>query len=231
MAGFKTAQIILGDAIFERLKDITVPRELKASVATFKGVHGELSARQNVVQEAEARRDAALAGVTSADSKLDALIRKLVATLPAHDLGARRNPLADYSTFTESQLIDLAFVKEANEATRIANVILKKKPPAPVAKICKDILAAAKAVSVAIRGTAAPQRAYSAALAKRDALLLDWTGAKDRFQRRATGAWADEPEMVETLFAAPSAMEQPKTRRAKKAATTTASPTNGAAPT
>lgn len=217
MTQFKSEQITAGDTILERLSaGGKLPGELRAPTAAFKRAHGELVSAQGAVSAAEAARDEALAGVAQRDTQLDRLIERLVALLPAHGLGDRRNPLAAYSQVTASDLVAMAYAKEAAEAVRIASAIKKTKPHKDVLAACDDTSAAAKAVLAAIRSVAGPQRAYSVALGKRDALLPEWSVLRARLERKAIGAWADEPEMVRAFFAPPSAIARPVTKRAPK---------------
>ncbi len=218
MSQFKTSQIIEGDTILERLAEGKLPTDLRAPTAAFKSAHHALVAAHGVVSAAEAERDDALALVTQTDTKLDRLLVRLVSLIPAHGLGDRRNPLAAYSEHTASDLIGLAYAKEAAEAVRIASAIKKTKPHKDVVAACDDVTAGSKALLAAIRGVNVPQRAYASALGKRDALLPDWSVQRTRLERKAIGAWADEPEMVRAFFAPPSAMEKPVTKREKKPA-------------
>ena len=218
MTEFRSILITQGDTILERLGAEKLPGELRVSVAAFKTVHKALGEANDVAQSAGEERDAALAVVTKADAKLDRLLESLAAILPAYDLGARKNPFAQYTQYSPSELEGLAFAKEAVEATRLASAIKKAKPPKEVVELCDEVAAASKAVTAAIRGVAVPQRAYTTALGKRDALLTEWNVSRSRLERRAIGAWADEPEMVRAFFAPPSAMAQPVTKRAKKPA-------------
>ncbi len=218
MTHFSNAHIVEGDTILERLGAEKLPSELRAPTAAFKALYKALTAANDVAQAAGEQRDDALSIVTKADGKLDRLLESLAAILPVHGLGTRKNPFAQYTQYSPSDLQGLAYAKEAAEAGRIATAIKKTKPHKDVVELCDEVIAASKAVTAAIRGVAVPQRAYTTALGKRDALLTEWSVARSRLERKAIGAWADEPEMVRAFFAPPSPMERPVTKRAKPAA-------------
>lgn len=216
MTKFERADLVEGDTILERLGAAKLPVELRAPHAAFSKVHRAMRDGQAAVEAALDDRDQAVRTVQQTDTKLDRALESLASLLALHGLGSRKNPFANFSTMSPSEVEGLAYAKEAAEAVRIATAVKKTKPHKDVVAACDAVIAAARAVPVAIRGVAGPQRVYAAALGKRDALLPEWTVARTRLERKAIGAWADEPEMVRAFFAPPSAMERPVTKRAKK---------------
>lgn len=131
-------------------------------------------------------------------------------------LGKRTIPFGAFSSLTQSKHTSLPYKKQITASRALVKAILAKKPVKPVVNAANPVAAAATALEKAIAGPAKPQAAYDKALADRDTLPPEWALSLDRLNRKATGTWADDPAMVETLFADPSAMEAGKTKRPKK---------------
>jgi hypothetical protein len=205
-----------GDAVLERLDAVTIPKELKPYVAGFLAVHTEFGAKQKAVVATKLVRDAQVSTVIDADTAHDVAVIGLANDLVGARLGSRANPFADFSSLTQSKLTSLPYKKQIAASRALVKAVLAKEPAKPVAKAAKRVAAAATALEKAIGGLAKPQAAYDKALADRDTLLPEWALALDRLNRKATGTWADDPAMVQTLFADPSAMEAGKTKRPKK---------------
>ena len=217
MIQFKSRQVADGDAVLERLAGMSVPTELKSSVASAKQVHKGMRDKQKEVTRTLVARDKAVATATATDTTLDGLLIRLAAKLVGAELGTRANPFAAFSKYTPSQLSNLAYATEAKEARALATAVKKSKPPAEVVRLADAVTQAANSVDAAIKAIAAPQRAYSSALGQRDALLVEWTAAFDRLERRATGAWADDTATFEAVFARASAMAAPAKKKPKAA--------------
>ena len=205
-----------GDAVLERLEAVTIPKELKPYVAAFLAVHTDFGAKQKVVVATKQARDAQVSAVIDADTAHDAAIGELANDLVGARLGARTSPFAAFSELTPSKHTSLPYKKQIAASRALVKSVLAKKPAKAVATAANRVAAAATKLEKAIAGLARPQAAYDKALANRDTLLPEWALALDRLDRKATGTWADDPAMVRTLFADPSAMEAGKTKRPKK---------------
>lgn len=208
-----------GDAILERFGAMTLPKELKPYLATFRAAHTELGAKQKLVVATKQERDAQVTAVMRADAEHDTAVMELGNDLIGARLGTRQRPFADYSEHRPSDLVNLPYKKQIIATRALTKAVLAKKPIKPVVLAANHASAAASGLEKAITGLAKPQAAYAKALAARDALLPDWALAMDRLRRKCIGVWAEDPSMVDTLFAEPSAMEAGKTKRPRKKAT------------
>lgn len=214
-----TDQLPRGDAVLERLGGVTAPKELQSYVAVFEAIHTELANKQEAVIAAKALRDEGIAAIVSADRASDEAVLDLANALVGARLGNRKNPFRDFSEHTPAELNKLGYKAQIKATRALAKKVDAKRPGKAVTDATRRCTSNAAAQEKAIVALAKPQAAYAKALAARDALLPDWSLALDRLRRKATGAWAEDPEMVETIFAEPSSMEAGRTKRPRKKST------------
>ena len=176
-----------------------------------------------------AQGDAALARLSSDDATLDDSLETLAERSVGAGLGSRRRPLAAFTRHSVTQLRNLAYRKEADEVLAMTGKIAKAGVPKEVAAAAATCAKLAKAVLADLTALVKPQAAYDKALARRDALLPEWTRAYARLKLVAAAAWADDNATYAAVFAAPSDIQAPKTRRTTKKKTD-GSPSASASP-
>lgn len=181
----------------------------------FRATHAAFRAASVVVDEAEAKRDAALAVAGEADDVLDDALMALADDCVAAKLGTRITPFAGLSPYAPSKLIALPVATEVAAALALVAAIRKKKPTGPIVKRLATVEKNAKAVSGALKKLSAPQKAYDQALAARDALFVDWDKAL-RSLRRQLAAALDSDEQARALVAPAQAVQVAKPLRAPR---------------
>jgi hypothetical protein len=209
----------LGDAIIERTSslDASTKKALKAPLVAFFGVHASLTRAQSEAEEARDTRDQALKKVAEADESLDGKLEALADALVGAGFGKRKNPFAAFSKLSPSELTNIGYAREVDEARSITKKLRKAKDaPKSLDSFVKAVDKAADGVEKALSALTKPQARYAKSLAARDALLLDWQQKLSRLKKIATGALVDDPSTFATLFAAPVAETTGKKQKPRK---------------
>ena len=221
---FRSTDVAEGAALVERLAATKLPSELKAYVARFKVAQSGLEKAAALAETARALRDRALAAVSQADASADRALDALANKMAGAEMAKRTSPFAGFSVHTPSQLAALPYAAEAKEVARLVASVKRAKPEASVLKAAEACAKAATEVATKLKALAGPQAEYSKALATRDALLPDWVAAQDRLERKAIGAWADDPPAFESVFRSTTRVETRSGKGRRKKAATPAAP-------
>ena len=203
---------IQGDVILARLAETGVPAALKKPAAEFKKIHGALVVATKAAEAARVKRDDAMRTIAAADDALDTSVNALADMMVGAQMGTRKNAFATYSKHAPGALTGLAYAVEVKEVRALTAKLKKAKPSTGSPAVAKAALACEKlaaAVDLAIKALTSPQLALHAAMAARDALLLDWMKALVKLKRKALGEWFDDDAKYEAVFAAPSAVQAP----------------------
>ena len=206
-----------GDAIEARLEE-EKPAIVKLG-RPFVAMHRGYRAATDEVAEAEAAREEALAWVSQTDSVLDDSVIVLSNDCVTAKLGTRVKPFARFTKYAPSKLIALPVATEVVAVSALIAAIRKTKPTGPIVKQLAVVEKNTAAVSAALKKLSAPQKAYSAAMSARDALLLDWEKALSSLERQLAAA-LDSDEAAKALVAPPQAVQvakQLRTPRKRKA--------------
>ena len=212
-----------------RLRSTNLPSSLGAAAKAFLAAQKSFEAAATSTDTAQETRDASLALVAKSDALLDASVDTLVNLLPGAGLGTRLQPLKGYSSKTPSELKNMPYADEPDEVDRVVKKILAKKPSPDVVKACKASSACAADVRKKLAAYPSAQAAYTKALSARDGLLPALQKATDSLKRHAAVAWENDAATLKSVFAAPTKVEAPVKKRAKKKVTP--KPTAPTAPT
>jgi hypothetical protein len=204
-------------ALAGRLVSASIPKSLAATAKIFTAAQKAFEAAANAVDTAEEAHDGSLGDIKTADGALDASVDTLVDLLPGAGLGTRQQPLKGFSTKRPSELKAMAYADEPDEVDRTVKKILAKKPNADVVKACKAATAAGAVVRTKLAAYPGKVAAYTKAITTRNGLLPGLLKATDTLKRHAAVAWENDPATFKSVFAAPSRVEAPTKKRAKKA--------------
>jgi len=210
-----------GDAVVARARAADFPKDLRGAVRDFAAVHARFETSSVTAENARAARDAALHAVALADAALDARVLVLADTMVAARLGTRIKPFAAFSKHSPSALTDLAYADEVREVLALVAKLSSTKDRS-VAAARRECEKAAAVVKKALGELTAPQSAYTKALGARDELLLGWTKALKKLERRAAVTFEDHPAALRALLAAPDGVQVRTRRREPKKASATA---------
>jgi hypothetical protein len=203
-----------GMVTLERLDGLGAPAALKKVAAAFRVVHEQFDAACAAAEAAREARDKALAAVGDADDVLDASLEALAKAMVGAGAN-RKNPFAEVSKHSPSELASLAYAEEARAVMQLVRNATRNGAPDPVKRAAGTCERNARAVEVALQDLTRPQAAYARQLAARDALLPGWTKAFRTLQRHAAVAWDDDEATYKAVFAPPDAVVAPKKKRAK----------------
>lgn len=210
-------QQVYGDTLLMRLGRSPRAGALKREAQAFKGAQNGYTKACDKVAASQARRDDALLAIAEADDGLDHALLTLADRLVGAGLGLRKNPFADYSSYSPSRLTALGYAEEAKEARALLAALRKKKLSADLGASVKAALLATEKVAAALKGLAAPQADYEAAMQDRDGLLLQWNKALGRLKRAAAVVYDEDRAGYRALFAPSTEVLTPVRRTRKKA--------------
>jgi hypothetical protein len=208
-------RVIYGDTILARMAS-GIPGRLRGQAQAFARAHATYTDAARAADKARTARDHALAKVNAADATLDDSVLALADAMASSDMGTRIRPFARFSKFSPSALVDLAYKTEVVEVRRLVAAILKAKPDGRVRAVCTKCTKNAGAVEKALAAIAGPQSGFARAIAKRDALLLDWTKRLETLRRHAAVAWEEDPAAYDAFFEPPAGVVSPAKKRPTK---------------
>jgi hypothetical protein len=213
-----------GAALASRVLAAAIPKALTPVVKDFLAAQKAYEAAAVAVDTAQDVRDSALADVAAADAVLDASVDTLVDLLPGAGLGTRQQPLKGFSSKSPSEVKKMPYAEEPDEVDSAVKKILAKKPPADVVKACKAASANGAVVRKKLAIFPGKQAAYTKAITARDALLPGLLKATASLKNHALVVWEDDPATFKSVFAAPTRVEAPVEKRAKKKTAAPAAP-------
>jgi hypothetical protein len=211
-----TPEKALGDAIVARLPGVKLDARATEAAKAFRAAHGAYATAYDEASEREAARHASLANAGSADEALDQSVGTLADKLIGAGLTPRNAPFQGLSRYTPTQIVKLAYAKEVAACVALTGAVRKRKAGKDVLAACAAVDRAAAGLKRSLAAFDAPQKAWTKAISKRDAQLLEWQKALTRLRILARASLVDAPDEYEALFAAPEAIAVPKTRRPRK---------------
>ncbi|HEY1956798.1 MAG TPA: hypothetical protein VGH28_14360 [Polyangiaceae bacterium] len=211
-----SSRITAGDRVIQGAKSVNTT-VIKAKLARFAKAHTAYSAAQRAVEVAEQRLVAAEERVGETDGAQDALV-KLLAAKMIGDGAPKGNPLSLFKLPPPSELVIVRVEVEVKKTKQLAKQAASWKSASSATKsVAAKLGKAAAAVESALKKIAPLAKAHTAAIAKRDALGVDWVTS---FTHLKNAARVAEDDGTRGLFAA--LFEAPTARPATKAKPTSA---------
>ena len=216
-----SSRIAVGDRVIQGAKSVET-RAFQAKLSRFAKAHAAYSAAQRIVEAAEAKLVAAEELVGQTDDVQDDLV-KLLAAKMIGDGAPKANPLSLFKLPPPSTLVDVRVEIEVKQTKKLAKQAASWKSAGAATKgVAAKLGKAAAAVESALKKVMPVRKLHVAAIAKRDALGVEWVTAFTHLKNAVRVAEDDGTRGVfAALFGAPGA--RPATR-AKQ------TPADGASP-
>ena len=216
-----SSRIAVGDRVIQGAKSVEV-RSFQTKLSRFAKAHAAYAAAQRVVEAAEAKLVAAEELVGQTDDVQDELV-KLLAAKMIGDGAPKANPLSLFKLPPPSTLVDVRVEIEVKQTKKLAKQAASWKSASGATKaVAAKLGKAAASVESALKKVMPLRKAHVGAIAKRDALGVEWVTAFTHLKNAARVAEDDGARGVfAALFGAPPTRPAP---RAKPVATDGASP-------
>ena len=209
-----TDRLAQGRALEDRFQQHGVHEDVAEVWTEFQAAHQAFERAAQDTDAAGLAQDRALRAVSDTDAHADVVISKLADALVVQGMVKRTEGFGAFSPHSPSRMKELPYKTEL-EAARALLARLRQEPQAAaIEPSLQAVEQACTAVDDALRALTRAQSNHTAALGARDALFPAWDKALKNLKRRSTAAY-DEP-VFKALFAAPSAIHRPTSKRAKK---------------
>jgi hypothetical protein len=217
-----------GRHVIERASGVST-KPIKTRFDAFKKSFTQFEAAETNVGKAAQALQAADSHVAELDAIQDEAVIALAAAM-AGDGAPRVNPFKPLGFPAPTNIVDLAYEKEVELVTRLAKAAARGKSAGKGTKAAAAKLEkAAAAVKSALAPAAKARVAYTATIAKREAIGIDLDRAFAKLKRAARVAEDDGAEgLFDALFKVEARTPKKKKTASKPAAAATTAPTNGA---
>lgn len=217
------SRIDVGDAILAA-GATTDTKAVKGELAAFTKAHRDYGKAEAAVEKAAGQKRKQEARVAELDLEQDEAVARLAASATADGL-PKANPFkpldANKPIPSPSAIQKMGYAAEAKVVHRVAKLMQRRKGlSAGTVRAAKKADDTATAIEAAIAEVAPLGKAYSAAVAKREALAQPWEGTLARLKLAARFAdGANGTALYATLFQSqPQKASKPRVAKAAKTA-------------
>jgi hypothetical protein len=215
-----------GNYVIERASSVSI-KPIKPRFDAFKKTFAQFQSAEASVSKAVEAADAASTKVAELDSVQDEAVLALAAAM-AGDGAPRANPFKPLGFAAPAKVADMRYELEVATVTKLAAAAARAKSASKATKAAAaKLIKAAAAVKAALPAMDKTAAARATAIAKREAIGLDFDRALAKLKRAARVA---EDDGAEGLFAALFQVDKARPKKkAKSGSTSSASSATGSA--